>query len=107
MGIFVATSLLILFAYIFHMERKATVKQKVFRWYIVLVSIFIIIYMGFTLESLALLVFAVPIVILVAIMWIKYTRFCEWCGQTVQINSPFIDDKENCPRCGSKLLKRD
>lgn len=106
MGIFVATSLLILFAYIFHMERKAAVKQKIFRWYIVLVSIFIIIHMGFTLESPVLLVFAIPMVIFVAFMWIKYTRFCEWCGKAVQINLPFID-KENCPRCGSKLLKRD
>lgn len=105
MGILVGISLLILFAYILHMDRKATVKRKVFRWYIALVSIFLIIYMGFTLESPALLIFGIPAVIVPALMWLKYTKFCEWCGQTVQINSPFIDDKENCSRCGSRLLK--
>jgi hypothetical protein len=104
MEIFVAISLLILFIYILHMERKATVKRNVFRWYIVLVCIFVIIYMGFTLESPALLIFGIPAAIIPAYIWIKYTRFCEWCGYAVQTNWP-LNDKENCSRCGSKLLK--
>jgi hypothetical protein len=103
-GIFIAMSIVILSMYILGMERKAAVKQKAFRWYVVLLSIFAIVYMGFTLESPALLVFGIPAVIIPAFMWLKYTKFCEWCGYTVQINWP-LNDKENCSRCGSKLLK--
>ena len=101
-GILFAALAILLF-YILSMERKASVKRKAFRWYIVLVSVLLIMYLGLVVESLALLVFAVPVLILLDFIWLKYTRFCEWCGKAVQTNLPYVD-KENCPRCGSKFL---
>ena len=102
MGLAFAASAIIL-AYILSMDKKAAVKRRAFRWYVVIVSLLFLLFMILVAESLFLLVFAVPVLLMMDIIWIKSTRFCSWCGQTVQTNLPFVN-KEFCPRCGSPFL---
>ena len=96
-------SLAIILVYILSMDKKPAVKRTAFRWYVILVSLLLLLFISLVIESLVLLVFVVPVLVLVDFIWLKYTRFCEWCGRAVQTNLPFVN-KEFCPRCGSHFL---
>ena len=96
-------SLSAILVYILSMDKKAVVKRTAFRWYVILVSLLLLLFMSLVAESLVLLVFVVPVLVVVDFIWLKYTRFCEWCGRAVQTNLPYVD-KEFCSRCGSRFL---
>jgi hypothetical protein len=88
--------------YILHMNRKASVKRRAFRWWMASFGTFLIVFTAFTIEDLVLMVFIVPVVAWVVFMSLIFTKFCDWCGKLVQNNLPFTD-KDHCPRCGSSI----
>ena len=85
-----------------HFEIKSTVKKKVFRWCVVLSALSFLVVMPLTGLELSLLVFVIPVLALMSFVFIRYTKFCEWCGTAVRTNLPFVD-KTHCPRCNSAL----
>ena len=102
MGLAFASQAIVL-VYILSMDKKAAVKRTAFRCYVIVVSLLLLLFMSLVGESLALLVFVIPVLVLVDFIWLKYTRFCEWCGKAVQTNLPFVN-KDFCPRCGAHFL---
>jgi len=99
-GIFAA--FLISNIYILHMNRKAVVKRRAFRWWMVIFGTFLIAFTALTIKDLGLMVFVVPVVGWVVFMSLMFTKFCDWCGRVVRTNLPFTD-KHHCPRCGSRI----
>jgi hypothetical protein len=102
MGLAIA-SLAIVLIHILGMDRKAAVKRTAFRWYVIIVSLLLLLFLSLVAESLVLLVFVIPVLVLMDFIWLKYTRFCEWCGRATQTNLPFVN-KHFCPRCGARFL---
>ena len=88
--------------YIFQMNRKADVKRRAFRWFMIIFGIFLIVFTAVTIKDLVLMVFVVPVVSWVVFMSLRFTKFCDWCGRMVRTNLPFTD-KHQCPRCGSRI----
>jgi ribosomal protein S27AE len=101
-GIFLA--FIISFVYVLKMNRKATVKRRAYRWCVGLFSLFLFIFMASTVEHIALMVFGTPVIAWLAFGWLRYMKFCDWCGKAVNIIYPFLADKKHCPRCGSNIL---
>ncbi len=93
----------IILAYILDMSKSAAVKRTAFRWYVILSSVFLLVFLSLIAESLFLLVFVVPVLVLMDFIWLKYTRFCEGCNHAAQTNLPFVNN-DICSRCGSRFL---
>jgi hypothetical protein len=99
-GIF--SAFLISNIYILHMNKKASVKRKAFRWWMAAFALFLLVFTALTIEDLVLMVFVIPVIAWVAFMSLRFTKFCDWCGRMIQTNLPFTD-KKHCPRCGSNI----
>jgi hypothetical protein len=89
-------------SYILHMNRKAAVKRKAFRWCLMLFTTFLAVYLSVVVADKILLLVVLPVLALVFIGTLRFTKFCDWCGRMVQTNLPFVD-KNRCPRCGSTI----
>jgi hypothetical protein len=87
---------------ILHVDMKASAKRKAFRWCVILSALSFLIVMPLTGLEVGLLIFVIPVLAGVSFIYIKFTKFCEWCGTGVRTNQPFVD-KEHCPKCGSSL----
>jgi uncharacterized membrane protein len=83
-------------------DMNSRVKKRAFRWCVVLSALSFLVVMPLTGLDLGLLVAVIPVLALISFSFIRYTKFCEWCGTAVRTNLPFVD-KEHCPRCGSAL----
>ena len=88
--------------YILRMNRKATDKRKAFRWWLVIFAAFLAVYFSITIADKIFLVVVLPVLAGVVYGWLKFTKFCDWCGRMVHTNLPFRD-KNHCPRCGSTI----
>lgn len=88
--------------YILHMNKKAAVKRRAFRWWMFIFAAFLIVVTALTVQDPVLMIFVIPVVAWVAFMSLRFTKFCEWCGRRVKTNLPFTDPHQ-CPRCGSKI----
>ena len=87
---------------ILHLDMKASVKRNAFRWCVILSALSFLIVMPLTGLEVGLLIFVIPVLAGVSFIFIKFTKFCGWCGTAVRTNYPFVD-KEHCPKCGSSL----
>lgn len=87
---------------ILHLDMKASVKRKAFRRCVILSALSFLIVMPLTGLEVGLLIFVIPVLAGVSFIFIKFTKFCEWCGTAARANYPFVD-KERCPKCGSSL----
>ena len=88
--------------YIVLRNRDATSKRKAFRWWIIGLGVFLLVSVGLTIKEPILMLVVIPVVVLVVLGNLKFTKFCEGCGQRVQTNLPFTNPNI-CPRCGSKI----
>lgn len=87
---------------ILHLDMKASVKRRAFRWSIILSALSFLVVMPLTGLEVGLLIFVIPVLAGMIFISIKFTKFCEWCSAAVRTNYPFVD-KEHCPKCGSSL----
>ena len=110
-GLFVATWIvlgIIGFA-TFFLNRDAALKRKWFPRYIVLVGILFVLFV--TAEAVAgakssaspgMLVLMVPTVVLISYLNLKFTKFCDECGDTI-IEQNWFSPTRFCSKCGAKL----
>ena len=89
-------------AYILRMNRKATTKRKAFRWWLAVFAVFMVLYLSITINDKILLVVVLPVLAVVIFGWLRFTKFCGWCGRMIQTNLPFRNGNA-CPRCGSEI----
>ncbi len=87
---------------ILHLNMKASVKRKAYRWCVILSALSFLVVMPLTGLEVGLLIFVIPVLAGMSFIFIKFTKFCEWCGTAVRTNQPFVN-KEHCPKCGSSL----
>ena len=87
----------------FYFNRDAALKRKVLP--VVIVSTGIL-FLGFLwlmgLRGEAMYI-AVPAVILISLLNLRGTKFCDSCGRTLYNQWPF-SEVELCPKCGSWIL---
>jgi hypothetical protein len=86
----------------FHFSKDAALKRKVLPVMSVSTGILFLGFiwlMGVRGEAMYL---AVPAVILISLMNLRVTKFCDSCGRTLFNQNPF-SKTEFCPKCGSKL----
>ena len=88
--------------YILRMNKKAAVKRKAFRWWLIVAAAFLVLYLSLVVQDKVLLVFVLPVLAGVLFGMFKFTKFCDWCGRFVQTNLPFRRS-DACPRCGSPI----
>lgn len=88
--------------YVIHANRGAMMKRKWYRWLVWTQAAFLLALTAFTVDDLFLLVFVIPVLAWIVFASLKFRKFCEWCGWSVQTNLPFTDEK-HCPRCGSDI----
>jgi hypothetical protein len=88
--------------YILRMNRKATTKRKAFHWWMAVFAIFMVLYCSITITDKILLVVVLPVLAAVVFGWLRFTKFCDWCGRMIQTNLPFRKGNA-CPRCGSEI----
>ena len=87
--------------YILYMNKKASSKRRAFRWWMIVFAAFSIVYLLFTVSDKVLLLVLVPVLAAVLFGWLKFTKFCDWCGRMIKTNLPFGGNR--CPRCGSTI----
>ncbi len=87
---------------ILRLDMKAAAKRKAFRWCVVLSALSFLVVMPLTGLDVELLIFVAPVLAGISFIFIKFTKFCEWCGTAVRTNEPFVD-REHCPTCGPSL----
>jgi len=84
-------------------NRNVSRKRRLHPWIVsavcVLFTIFVIWISGFKTE---VMVFFIPAVLLVCLLNIKLTKFCDSCGRTL-FNNGLYWKMEFCPKCGTKL----
>ena len=88
--------------YILHMNRKAALKRKAFRWWMTVFAAFLVVYFSISVPDKILLVAVLPVLAVVVFGSLRFTKFCDWCGRMVQTNLPFRNGNQ-CPRCGSDI----
>ena len=86
--------------YILHMNRKAAIKRKAFRWWMIVFAAFMVVYFLITIPDKILLIVVLPVLAVVVFGLLRFTKFCDWCGRMIQTNLPFRTGNQ-CPRCGS------
>jgi membrane-bound acyltransferase YfiQ involved in biofilm formation len=98
----VATLIISMLAFNF-LNNNASLKRRVFRWYIVIAGVMIgwWFYLLGGPESLLVLI---PVFAVSAYISLKTTRFCDACGKTLM--NQFTRAKF-CPRCGADLDAQD
>ena len=89
-------------AYILRMNRKAAIKRKAFRWWMAGFAIFMVVSLSISIPDKIFLVVLLPVLALVIFGWLRFTKFCDWCGRMVQTNLPFRTGNA-CPQCGSEI----
>lgn len=94
--------LILLNGYIYFANRKATFKRKFFRWLVICQAVLILVVLPFAVQDMFLLLFVIPVIGWVVFGYLRFTKFCEWCGKTVRTNLPFTDPNR-CPRCGGQI----
>jgi len=88
--------------YIVQMNKKASVKRRAFRWWIIAFAFVATVYLSVTVSDKILLFVVLPVLAGVLLGWLKFTKFCDWCGRMVKTNLPFREGNR-CPRCGSTI----
>src|ERR1700741_79681 len=88
--------------YILRMNRKAASKRRAFQWWTIVFAVFSIGSLLFAVPDKVLLLVVVPVLAAVVFGWLRFTKFCDWCGRMVKTNLPF-GEKNRCPRCGSSI----
>ena len=92
----------VLIFFIFFRGNNAQLKRKLWPPFVIgggILFVGFIYLMSFQKE---VLYFMVPAVILISVINIKATKFCDSCGKTLT-NQYFISEAEFCPKCGEKL----
>lgn len=100
--VIVATAFVIAHFYVLRMNKNAAVKRVAYRWLMIVTGLGILVFTAITVEDLVLMVFVIPVVAFVVFMSLRCTKFCDWCGEMVRTNLPFVN-KSLCRRCGSAL----
>ena len=93
---------LIAHIYIVQMNKNAVEKRRAFRLWLAVFGAFMVLYFSWTITDKIWLVVVIPILAMVLFGWLKFTKFCNWCGQMVRTNLPFLVNNR-CPRCGEPL----
>ena len=88
--------------YILHMNKKASVKRRAFRWWMIVFAAFSTVYLSLAVSDKVLLLFVLPVLAAVVFGSLRFTKFCDWCGRMVKTNLPF-GERNRCPRCGSTI----
>lgn len=88
--------------YILHMNKKAATKRKAFQWWMIVFAAFSVAYLSFTISDKILLIVVLPVLAGVIFGWLRFTKFCDWCGRMIRTNLPF-GVRNRCPRCGSAI----
>ena len=87
---------------VLHLDLRASVKRKAFRWCVIFSALSLLVVMPLTGLEIELLIFAIPVLAGVIFIFINFTKVCERCGTAVHTNQPFVDE-QYCPTCGSSL----
>ena len=88
--------------YIFFIGKNAELKRKLWPPFVIGTGVLFILFvylMGFGGEAMYMMV---PAVILITILNLRATKFCDSCGKTI-INQNFFVKPEFCSKCGAKL----
>jgi hypothetical protein len=101
-GIIPFVGFAVAFVYILNAGMRPAAKRKAFRRTIILSALSLPVVMLLDGLEVELLIFVLPVLAALTFIFIRYTKFCEWCGTAVQTNQPFVN-KEQCPRCGTSL----
>jgi len=88
----------------FHFNRNAALKRRVWKISVIAVGF---IFTGFVYLILGhqepqVMYILVPVVILISLLNIRMTRFCDSCGKTVY-RHPFLSRARFCSHCGIEL----
>lgn len=86
----------------FHLNRNAVLKRKVWPIVVLLSGILFIGFiwkMGIRGNGVYM---AVPAVVLISLLNLRATKFCDSCGRTLH-NQGLFSAAEYCPKCGVKL----
>lgn len=87
---------------IFFLGKNAQLKRKLWPPFVIGIGVLFIGFtyaMGFGGEALYI---TVPAVILISVLNLRSTKFCDACGKTI-INQNFLVKPEFCSKCGEKL----
>lgn len=88
--------------YILYMNKKASIKRKAFRWWLIIFAAFSVTSLSLAISDKVLLLIVLAVLAGVIFGWLRFTKFCDWCGRVVKTNLPF-GERNRCPRCGSAI----
>ncbi len=94
----------------FYLRRDVAFKRRWFPRYVILAGVLFVFFSttfmvldSRSLQTLWMLVFVVPMVVLITYLNLKFTRFCEKCGATV-FDYNWISPMRFCSKCGAELI---
>jgi hypothetical protein len=88
----------------FLLNRNATLKRRIYPAFVIGVGVLFLIFVWLMAvpDDVSFFCVMVPGVVLITLLNIRNTRFCNSCGRTVFTQNPFASPKF-CSKCGASL----
>jgi len=88
----------------FHFSRNTALKRKLFPVFTILMGVIfgVFIYCTTARVEPRILYFMVPAIVLLSVVNIRKTRFCDSCGKTLY-QQPIFGPTQLCRHCGGKI----
>jgi hypothetical protein len=87
----------------FQFNRNAALKKRVFPIAVGVTSVLFMAFIAWMTKLQSPLVFVMlGAVVLIAVINIRTTKFCESCGRTL-IKQPLFSKTKYCPKCGAEM----
>jgi ribosomal protein L37E len=97
--------LILIGLYLFNFNKNATLKRKIWPWWIVGSGILFNLFIYWIGMGSKLLFMSVPATALISFLNIRNTSFCDKCGKTSFNKQMWFTKIEFCAKCGAKLKR--
>ena len=87
---------------LFFVSNNAKLKKKLYAPFTIGAGLLFILFLYLIVPQPAVLIVAIPMVILITVMNLKTIKFCSQCGKTIMQKSVFSKAK-HCPKCGVEM----
>ena len=99
MGIWVVLG--VISYYLFYVSKNAPLKRKAWPIFVIGVGALLVLFAYLMGASIKFLVIMSPLILLVIVLHLRTTRFCDACGETIMEQN--FSRPEFCTECGAKL----
>jgi hypothetical protein len=89
---------------LFHLKRDAAFKQRYFPLWLAFTGVVFLSFVYAAGAPSSFLALAVPAIILIALLNIRGTTFCQACGRTT-VQAISLSRASHCSKCGAPLTK--